>query len=132
MSRMATTPRPPLPHLAPGPNIVLVEDDASLLSALAFALEAEGFQIRAFASAGDLLKTPFSADCLQDGDGLSLIAGLRQRGVSAPAILITTNPDERCLRRAADANVRIVEKPLITGELRRTIEEAISRSSQAS
>jgi hypothetical protein len=42
-----------------------------------------------------------------------------------PAILITTNPTARTRRRAAAAGVRIVEKPLVTGELRNRINEVI-------
>ncbi|MFI4933931.1 MAG: response regulator [Caulobacterales bacterium] len=114
------------------PRIVLVEDDISLLGALKFALEADGFDVRAYTAAQSLLDHPISADCLvvdlklPDGNGLELIAALRERQVLSPAILITSNPDAHCRRAAAAAGVPIVEKPLITGELRRRIDEAIA------
>src|SRR5271169_5163866 len=106
------------------PRVVIVEDDQSLLGALIFALEAEGFDVRAHTAAGSMLEKPIAADCLiidyrlPDLDGLSLIAKLRQRAITSPAILITTNPDRRCRAAARAAGVQIVEKPLIDGELR--------------
>ncbi len=116
------------------PLVALVEDDQSLLGALVFALEAEGFDVRAHTAARSILERPNNPDCLvvdlklPDLDGLSLIAKLRERAITAPAILITTNPDERCRAAAKSAGVAIVEKPLIDGELRRHIDEAIAAS----
>jgi two-component system response regulator FixJ len=113
------------------PTIVIVEDDPSLLGALSFALEADGFIVHAFESSEALLLSPILADCmvidqrLEDIDGLALIGRLRTIGISSPAILITTNPTARTRRRAAAAGVRIVEKPLVTGELRNRINEVI-------
>jgi FixJ family two-component response regulator len=113
------------------PTVVIVEDDSPLSGALKFALEAEGFDIRSYTAAAPLIERPVVADCLvvdlrlPDMDGLSLIAKLRERGINAPAILITTNPDERCRDAAKAAGVQIVEKPLIDEELRRRISEAI-------
>jgi DNA-binding response OmpR family regulator len=113
------------------PRIVLVEDDISLLNALGFALEAEGYSVAPFTTAADAIETAEAADCLvidrklPDMDGLALIAQLRGRGIQAPAILITTNPDDHCRRAAADAGVAIVEKPLLDGELRLRIEASI-------
>ncbi len=114
------------------PHVTIVEDDVSLLGALAFALEAEGYAVRSFTTAEGLLRDTPHADCLvvdlklPDMDGLTLIRRLRETDVMVPAILITTNPDERCRAAALAANVAIVEKPLISGELRRRIDEAIA------
>ena len=118
-----------LPHRA---SIVIVEDDASLLGALVFALEADGFVVHAFGRGAPLPSAPPHADCmvvdmrLPDVDGLTLISRLREKGAWAPAILTTTNPDERTRRRAAEMGVQIVEKPLITGELRGRIGELVA------
>lgn len=115
--------------------IVIVEDDVSLLGALTFALETDGFRVRGHdrgrAAVGD--KEIGRADCLvvdlklPDLDGLALVALLRAEGVRAPAIVITTNPDERRRREAAQAGVTIVEKPLMDGELRHHIGLALAR-----
>jgi DNA-binding response OmpR family regulator len=115
------------------PRIVIVEDDSSLLGALTFALEADGFRVDAHASAETVLAADAEPDCLVIDlrlpgiDGLALIARLRERGIGAPAILITTNPDDRVRTAAAAAGATIVEKPLIGGELRRRIDEAVAR-----
>jgi FixJ family two-component response regulator len=114
------------------PRVTIVEDDASLLNALSFALEEEGFAVSPFDRGQELLDRPHHTDCfvvdlrLRDADGLTLISNLRELGLLAPAILITSNPDDRCRRRAADAGVAIVEKPLIGADLGRRIAESIA------
>lgn len=116
----------------PHPSVLVVEDDASLLNALSFELETDGFHVFAYGRPSALLAAPRGADCmiidmrLPDLDGLSLIGRLRQAGVLAPAILITTDPDTRTRRQAREMGVDIVEKPLITSELRRRIDELTS------
>lgn len=120
------------PH-AKRPTVILVEDDVSLLGAMTFALQADGFNVLAYADGGDLLtaRRYGGAGCLVVDlnlpglDGLALIAALRARGETAPAILITTDPDQRTRRDAKAANVHIVEKPLLDGELRRRIDAAL-------
>jgi two-component system response regulator FixJ len=113
-----------------------VEDDASLLNALSFALEADGFSVHAFSSANPFLLAPIQADCmvidlqLPDLDGLALIDRLRARQIWSPAILITTHPTERTRQGAAAAGVAIVEKPLVTGELRLRIDEVVGGVAQ--
>lgn len=113
-------------------TIALVEDDQSLLSALTFALEADGYDILAHTNAGSVLAAPQVFDCLvvdlklPDVDGLTLLSRLRERGVLSPAILITTHPDQRCRATCAALGVEIVEKPLMDGELRQRIEQLTS------
>jgi two-component system, LuxR family, response regulator FixJ len=115
-------------------RIVVVEDDAPLLGALAFALEAEGWEVSSFSQPTEALVGVVQADCLlvdyglPQIDGLTLISNLRQRGVAAPAILITARPDDRLRQRAGEAGVAIVEKPLMAGELKRQIEAALRAS----
>ena len=125
-----------MPELASRPTrITLVEDDASLLGALTFALEADGYAVAPYAAARSLLENPPESDCLvidlrlPDMDGLSLINRLRALGPQPPAILITTNPDDRLRRAASAAHVAIVEKPLMGGELRRRIAHAVGKAS---
>ena len=121
-------PSPPAPAK---PRVTIVEDDVSLLNALAFALEADGYAVSSFTAASPLLARPPRADCmvvdlrLPDMDGLALIAALRALGPQPRAILITTNPDARLRRAAALADVEIVEKPLLGGELRLRIAAAV-------
>ena len=113
-------------------NLLLVEDDVSLRLALTFAFEADGYRVQPYADAWEVLEAPTDAllaDCmivdyrLPRMDGLALLAALRQRRITSPAILITSHPDERCRRRALAAEVEIVEKPLVSDELRRRVKQ---------
>ena len=122
-------------HPRPARTVIVVEDDASLLSAMTFALRADGFDVLGYSDGADLLTASPRAETgcfvvdlrLPSLDGLSLIAALRERGERAPAILITSNPEARHRQRAARAGVTIVEKPLLDSELRLRIEEAMVR-----
>lgn len=121
------------------PSVIIVEDDISLLGAMSFALQADGFQVLAYTDGHDLLTAPLrpNTDCvvvdlhLPGIDGLTLIKTLRDRGETAPAILITTNPDPRRREQAEAAGIEIVEKPLLDGSLRRRIDAAVARHRQS-
>ncbi len=102
--------------------VYVIDDDPAVRSSLKFALEIEGFAVRVFAD-------PDKA--LTDGDdlsrcacmvidynlpgmnGLDLLEQMRKRNVSAPAILITSHPDAKLIRRAEAARARLVEKPFL-------------------
>jgi len=106
------------------PNIVLVDDDAAVRAALTFAFQVDGFEVEAFGSGEEVLAAERLPDrgCLvmdqrMPGiDGLDALAELRARGISLPAVLITT-PTVQVQRRAAAARVPIVEKPLMSTAL---------------
>ena len=122
----------PMPQ-TPRPRIVVIEDDAALLDALAFALDTEGYDTRCYMSEKKLLTDGeldqvrcFVIDfMLAPIDGLELLAELRRKGATAPAILITTEPDARCRRRARLMGAAIVEKPLMTDALSQKIRSLI-------
>lgn len=107
------------------PAIVIVDDDPAVCSSLKFSFELEGFQVRTFGNAAELLRAGdldrprcFIIDYkLPKTDGLELLSQLRVRKVTAPAILITTHPSRTLKELAARASVRIVEKPLLTDSL---------------
>lgn len=106
-------------------TILLVDDDPALRSSLEFILGIEGYTVRAYGRGRELLDDNDlpTEGCLvidqrlPDIEGLKLISALRARSIRLPAILITTNPSRVLRRRAEEANVAIVEKPLITGTL---------------
>ena len=113
---------------SPAPCVLVVDDDPALLGALEFALQAEGYRVCSCADAEAALRV--SADqlaCmvidyrLPDIDGMDLAQRLRGAGVTAPMILITSNPDARCRARAARGGAVIVEKPLLGDRLLRQI-----------
>jgi FixJ family two-component response regulator len=117
------------------PLVVLVEDDASVRQALTFALQIEGYRVEVHESAEALLATatPPDAACLVFDQnlpgtlGVDALEMLRGRGLSCPAILITTQPKFE-VRAAADRlGARIVEKPLLGGELPLAIRELLAR-----
>jgi DNA-binding response OmpR family regulator len=102
-------------------SVLVVEDDPAVCGAVAFALRAEGYEVTTCASPDEAMALALSdpPSCLvvdyllPEMDGLALIGALRRHGVMPAAVLVTTHPDHRCRRRAAKANVPIVEKPLI-------------------
>ncbi len=107
------------------PLLVLVEDDPAVLGALTFAFEIEGYQIAAFRDPASALVAPEAAraSCLivdqqlPGMTGLQVVAQLRAQGVAAPVLLITTQPNAQLRRDAAEAQIEIVEKPLLGGVL---------------
>lgn len=114
--------------------VVAVDDDVAVLASLKFALEIEGFSVRGYRSAEDLLDgdVPAEPACLVVDlrlpgiDGLALVAALRARGVACPAILMTTDPAPQVRRRAAEAGMTIVEKPLLGNTLGETIRAVVA------
>lgn len=110
------------------PCLLVVDDDPALLGSLEFALGAEGYRVRSCATAREALHLCAEPPAcllidyrLPDMDGLELAARLRDMGVGAPLILMTTNPDARCRAKAALEGAVIVEKPLLGDKLLRQI-----------
>jgi FixJ family two-component response regulator len=114
------------------PIMTVVDDDSAVRAALMFALQAEGYEVRAFADAESLLSECEVAHpgCLIIDyglprlNGLELMRRLRDRGVVTPAVLITTlRPGVRAV--AAALGVPVVEKPLLTDTLMDTVRQLI-------
>jgi DNA-binding response OmpR family regulator len=105
--------------------IVIVDDDTAVLEALRFALETEGFDVLAFHTARALFEAAGveAADCLvidqnlSDEPGLDLLARLRRRGDTTPAVVITSDPPRAVRAQAARLNAPVVEKPLLGDQL---------------
>lgn len=103
------------------PKILLLEDDSGVRRSLQLLLQARGYDVRAHASAHTLLadKNVDDAVCLvadyrmEDIDGIEVLARLRARNWTSPAILITAYPSEDLRERAARAGYTVVlDKPL--------------------
>ena len=106
-------------------TIAVVEDDFAVRNALAFALKAEGFSVRSYTRAEDVLADALLAeiDCfvidyrLPAMSGIDLLKALRAAEIAVPAILIASMAGP-AVRAAADkAGAIVLEKPLIGGEL---------------
>lgn len=124
--------QPPIGRADPQqtPCVVIVDDDAALLEALTFALEAEGLSVAAYADAPSALAAPLAKHgCLVLDQklpgitGLELLERFRARGETAPALLITTHPSADTRARAHAAGVEIMEKPLLGDALARKVLE---------
>lgn len=105
--------------------VVVIDDDLAVLAALKFSLELEGYPVATYRSGSELLAQPKlpQSGCLvidfklPEMDGLDVLAALRRRNVSLPALLITSHPTAALRRRAAAENTPIIEKPLIDDTL---------------
>ena len=99
--------------------ILIVDDDEAVRESLRSLMKSEGFAVRAFSNGHDLLNEASlpAIGCLVVDyhmpamNGLELVSALRGRGVSIPAILITSNPTKYVRDRAAAIAVLVVEKP---------------------
>lgn len=102
-----------------GTLVVVVDDDAAVRNSLKFSLEIDGFAVRTFPTADELLRTRdlTSYRCLiVDQDmprmtGLELVAALRKQGIEVPAVLISGHVTPALIRQAMGAGVPVIEKP---------------------
>jgi FixJ family two-component response regulator len=108
-----------------GKAVAIVDDDPAVRSSLKFSLEIEGYEVRTFGDAIELLSdlSIVHYGCmiidqkLPIIDGLELVARLRARSVATPVILITSHPSVSVRLRAWQAGIPIVEKPLLGNAL---------------
>ena len=115
--------------------VTVVDDDPAVCGSFKFLLELEGFDVRTFGGAADLLGAlDFEAcDCfvidqrMTGMTGMELIATLRGLNVVAPMILIVGQPSLAVSAQAARADVAVVEKPLFGNALIDKICQACGR-----
>lgn len=117
------------------PVVIVIDDDPAVCNSLKFSLELEGFAVLAYDDGIELLGSGDIYDCdcfvvdqrMPRINGMELIAALRQRNISTPAILIISHPTAAVVARAALADIPIVEKPLFSNALIERIREACRR-----
>jgi two-component system, LuxR family, response regulator FixJ len=122
----------------PRPLVAVVEDDRAVLNSLEFALQAQGYHVCAFESAaraGDSDEI-MESDCIvvdyaMPGlSGVELLAKLRTRGLTCPAIVIASNPHAKCRREVLAAGASLIEKPLIGDGLLGHIRRGLTASDE--
>jgi two-component system response regulator FixJ len=117
------------------PIIAVVDDDAAVRNSLKFSLEIDGFLVRTYASAAELLISANlnSLQCLiVDQDmprmsGLELVAALRAQDVRVPALLISGHLTLTIARQASTAGIPVLEKPFLGNGLIDSIRAAVGR-----
>jgi FixJ family two-component response regulator len=120
--------------------VLVVDDDAGVRDSLKFTLEVEGFEVRTYSSAQELLneKDLPAYSCLVTDyhmpamTGVELVDQLRDRRMSIPTILITSLPNENLRNRAAAGGVSLIEKPVFGGRLLDALREAFDGQSKSS
>ena len=113
--------------------VVIVSEDLAVRNSLKFWLEIEGLTVRGYVSGADLLEAGDLARCdcyvvdqkMSAMSGLDLIARLRDRHFTAPAILIASHPGRSLREQAGKADIPIVEKPLLGNGLIDKIRDAV-------
>lgn len=115
-------------------RILLVEDDPGVRRSLQLLLQANGFDVRAYATGATLLadETTLDAACLvadfrmADHDGIDTLTRLRAKGWARPAILITAFPSSDMKDNARAAGFEaVLEKPLRNHVLLSLIERLV-------
>lgn len=100
--------------------VLLVDDDPAVRWSIKLMLRAHGYVVCDFASGHDLLSAQTGASCrclvtdysMPRFDGIELLRGLRAKGWSAPAILITGDLTRGLEMRAMKAGFsHVIEKP---------------------
>jgi len=118
-------------------RILLVEDDAAVRRSLQLLLQANGFDVRAYANGATLLAeaTAIEAACLvadyriSDCDGFDILVRLRELGWHGPAVLITGFPSAGVTSAARGAGFDAVfEKPLRQHALVKTVQSLVQAS----
>ncbi|MBI4275328.1 MAG: response regulator [Rhizobiales bacterium] len=120
---------------APKPMVAVVDDDPAVCNSLKFSLEIEGFSVRLFFDAEEILREPnlleyscFIIDYnMPTMNGLELLRKLREQRVQTPAVFITGKADATIRERAAAIDIPLIEKPFIGNILLDTIQSAMAK-----
>lgn len=115
-------------------SVILVDDDAAVRMAIAFAFEAAGLRVFTFADAESALAADLPGDAcfvfdqrLPGLSGLEAFQTLRRRGDRRPAVFITSHPKPDFRAAAAAAGAPIIEKPLLGDALLLAVRQACDR-----
>jgi FixJ family two-component response regulator len=128
--------RLPVSATKPG-SVIIVEDDRTVLNALATLVRSMGFKVRTFDRPSTLLekRMPSNNACLlidiylPEMNGIELCERLAESGQALPTIFITGRKDEPTQRLVRDSRaIAVLFKPIDERPLLETITRAIARS----
>ena len=119
------------------PIVYLLDDEPAMLTALTRLLSAQGFRVRAFTSASELLaqERHQGPACLvldvamPDIDGLQVQERLQQRGAELPVVFLTGHGDIPMSVRAVKAGAEdFLTKPVNAADLLKAVRAALQRA----
>lgn len=123
------------------PNLLLLEDDLSLIEGLTYSLNQNGFTVdaaRTVAQAMERLDGPARYDLLlldvtlPDGSGFAVCEAVRRRDAGIPILFLTASDEEVSIIRGLDAGGDdYLTKPFRLGELCSRIRALLRRSGRA-
>jgi two-component system response regulator FixJ len=121
--------------MAARPVIYVIDDDDAVRDSLDMLLECHGFRVRTYASSAAFLRDepPDRSGCLlldmdmPDMNGFELLDRLRERGVTIPAVVMTSRLSASMPASVDRTETRLVEKPFRSRELIGCIETAVGR-----
>jgi len=118
-------------------NLVVVDDDDEVRTALRRLLRSMGHQVRVFSSAEEYEATPVAADCLildlrlPGLNGLELMERLRLRGSPTPIVFITGDGGPSPNDPTAHAGAPSLAKPFDEHDLIAAIARALSATRES-
>ena len=116
--------------------IHLVDDEAAIRRSASFMLKTSGFQVRAYESGLELLKSSAELETgcilldirMPGMDGLEVQQALKEKGVALPVIIMTGHGDVSLAVKAMKAGaVDFIEKPFEKAVLLAAIDQGIER-----
>jgi two-component system response regulator FixJ len=116
------------------PTVAVVDDDTSMLRALARLIQTAGYAVKTYASAAEFLDDCAIATigCLildvqmPEMNGFEVAAALVQRGVSVPTLYITAHDSPSAREKASDTHARgFLVKPFNPKELLAAISDIL-------
>lgn len=116
-------------------RIYVIDDDATIRKSLYFRFSASAIDVLPFASATDFLEhlpfltpAPILLDIrMANMDGLQLLAILKERGITWPAVVLTAHGDVRVAVSAMKLGaIEFLEKPFAPEALDQAVEQAFA------
>ena len=113
-------------------RVVVVDDDMAVRQSLKFVLEVVGYRVTVCPASLLEQADLDSAACLivdhelKPVTGLEILVGLRGRGRSTPAVLMSVGLAMNQMQLAREHDIAVVQKPIMDDNLFMAVEEAVA------